>query len=339
MPTYLVTGGSGLVGNYVVRELVDRGFDATDIVVYDLSSGDESLADIADDVTFVHGDVTDTVRLMETFNNHEPDRVIHLGAYVAHKAWENPTRAIEVNGVGTNNVFDAARIHGTRTCLYASTASVYGTFDDYYWKDDPVEVHETEPVKPQNPYAVTKYLNEVMGHTYDTKYPTAYVGIRIGGVWGLGRTAGATGRLNTFIRDVGLGNDATVPPYWTNWDRVNLSYGKDVGRWFVEVADRDGFDYPVYNQGNRDAYRVDRIVETLERLVPEATISYPDPKESEAWSDALTNPPLDCTRWYEELGLEQAWSVEDAVLDYVNYHRRRGGLDELTLPPSATSDR
>lgn len=334
MSTYLVTGGTGLVGNYVVRELVGRGLDATEIVVYDLSPGKEILADVVDDVTLVRGDVTDTIRLMEIFNNYEPDRVIHLGAYVAHRAWENPTRAIEVNGVGTNNVFDAARIHGVATCLYASTASVYGTVEDYYWKDEPVVVDETDTVKPRNPYAVTKYTNEVMGHTYDEKYPTSYVGVRIGGVWGRGRTVGATGRLNTFLRDVGLGNDGTVPPYWTNWDCVNLSYGKDVGRWFVDVVDRDEFAHRVYNQGNREPYPVERIVETLERIVPGATVDYPDPGagEGEEWGEALTNPRLDCTRWYDELELEQAWSVEEAVVDYVNYHRRDRGLDEVSLP-------
>jgi len=257
--------------------------------------------------------------------------VIHLGAYVAHSAWENPTRAIEVNGIGTNNVFDAARIHDVATCLYASTASVYGTVDDYYWKNDPVVVDETDPVKPQNPYTVTKYVNEVMGQTYDEKYPTTYVGVRIGGVWGLGRTVGATGQLNTFVRDVGLGNDATVPSYWTNWYCVNLSYGKDVGRWFVDVVDRDEFAHPVYNQGNREPYRIERLVETLERLVPETSIDYPDPSENEEWDEALTNPGLDCTRWYDELGLEQAWSVEEAVVDYVNHHRRNRGLDQVSL--------
>jgi nucleoside-diphosphate-sugar epimerase len=332
MTTYLVTGGTGLVGNYVVRELVSRGLDETEIVVYDLYPNEDAIADVADDVTLVRGDVTDPIQLMETFETYDPDRVIHLGAYVAHRAWENPTRAIEVNGVGTNNVFDAARIHGVATCLYASTASVYGTVDDYTWKEEPITVHETDTVKPQNPYAVTKYTNEVMGRTYDEKYATSYVGVRIGGVWGLGRTVGATGGLNTFVRDVGLGNDATVPAYWTNWEEINLSYGKDVGRWFVEVVDTDEFDHRVYNQGNREPYRVERIVETLGRIAPEATIDYPDPDDDDEWSDAMTNPQLDCTRWYEELGLEQRWNVEAAVVDYVNYHRRQEGLGEVTLP-------
>jgi len=330
--TYLITGGTGLVGNYVVSELVDRGVDAGDVVVYDLYPNEDVIDNIADDITLVRGDVTDTVRLLETCKQYDPDRVIHLGAYVAHKSWENPTEAIEVNGIGTNNVFDAARLSDVATCLYASTASVYGTVDDYYWKDDPVVVHETDPVKPENPYAVTKYTSEVMGRTYDEKYSPSYVGVRIGGAWGLGRTVGATGQLNTFIREVGLGNDATVPTYWTKWDRINLSYGKDVGRWFVDVVDRDEFDHHVYNQGNREGYRVERIVETLERLVPEATIEYPDPDDDDEWSDSLANPQLDCSRWYDDLGLEQSWDVEGAVVDYVNHHRRQVGLDELTLP-------
>jgi len=324
MVSYLVTGGTGLIGNYVVRELVERGFDSDEIIVYDLYPNEELLEN-PDDVTLVRGDVTDPIQLMETFEEYRPERVIHLAAYVAHRARENPTDAIDINCRGTNTLFDVVRLTDVDTCLYASTASVYGTIEDYYWMDDSI-VEETDPVKPQTPYAVTKYVNEVMGRTYDEKYDPNYVGVRIGGAWGLGRTVGATGELNTFLRKAALGNDVTGPPYWVRWDRINLSYGKEVGRWFVEVVDRDSFAHRIYNQGNRKSYRVDRIVDTLERLIPGIEIDYPDERTDE-WSSDLTNPQLDCTRWYEDLGLTQEWSVEEAVTDFVNHHRREAGLE------------
>ncbi len=260
MTTYLITGGTGLIGNYVVRELVDRGFTDDEIIVYDLYPNEEVLDGVLDDITLIRGDVTDKIQLMETFVEHRPDRVIHLAAYVAHNSWQHPTRAIEVNCIGTNNLFDAVRLFDVSTCLYASTASVYGTIEDYHWMDDPVLVEETDPILPSNPYAVTKYVNEVMGQTYAEKYDPNYVGIRIGGAWGLGRTEGATGQLNTFVRDAGLGNDVTVPTYWTMWDRINLSYGKDIGQWFVDVVNMDEFTYRIYNQGNKDPYTIERIV-------------------------------------------------------------------------------
>jgi len=330
MSTYLVTGGTGLIGNYVVRELAERGLDEDEIIVYDLYPNENILADVLDDVTLVRGDVTDTVQLMETFEEYRPDRVVHLAAYVAHKSRENPTEAIKVNCLGTNALFDVVRLADVETCLFASTASVYGTVGDYYWMDEPL-VAETDSVKPQTPYAVTKYVNEVMGRTYDEQYDPNYVGVRIGGAWGLGRTAGATGELNTFVREAALGNDVTVPPYWAMWDRINLSYGPEVGRWFVEVVDRDSFTHRIYNQGNRNSYRLDRIVDTLEAIVPDTHVAYPE-TETEEWSDALTNPRLDCSRWYEELGLTQQWSVEEAVVDCVNAHRRDAGLDPVSPP-------
>lgn len=331
MSTYLITGGTGLVGNYVIRELLNREHDADEIIVYDLYPNEEVIADVAESITLVRGDVTDTVQLMETFSEHEPDRVIHLAAYVTHQSWENPTETIEVNGVGTNNVFDAVRIFDSSTCLFASSASVYGTPADYDWNEEPIVVDEEVPVKPQNPYAVTKYMNEVMARTYAEKYDPNYVGVRIGGVWGRGRSEGATGQLNSFVKRAGLGNDVTVPTYWTVWDQINLSYGKDVGRWFVNLVDRDEFEHHIYNQGNRESYPFDRIVETLHELQPEITIEYPDPDEMDDWAAAMTNPRLNCTRWYDELGLTQEWEVRAAVVDYVNHHRRKQGREEISL--------
>lgn len=330
MSTYLITGGTGLVGNYVIKELVDRGYEEDEIIVYDLDPNEDVIADVAENITLIRGDVTDTVQLMETFGEHEPDRVIHLAAYVTHKSWENPTAAIKVNGVGTNNVFDAARIFDSSTCLFASSASVYGTLEDYDWKDEPI-VNEEDPVKPQNPYAVTKYTNEVMAQTYADKYDPNYVGVRIGGVWGRGRSVGATGQLNSFVKEAGLGNDVTVPTYWDMWDQINLSYGKDVGRWLVNLVNKDEFQHHVYNQGNRESYPFVRIIETLQEIQPEITISYPEPDEKDEWADAMTNPRLNCTRWYDELGLTQEWEVRTAVVDYVNHHRRRQGLNEILL--------
>lgn len=330
MDTYLITGGTGLAGNYVVRELVDRGYDEDQIIVYDLYPNETAIEDVRDDVTLLEGDITDTDQLNETFERYEPTRVIHLAAYVAHRSWENPAQAIRVNCLGTTNVFDAVHEHGVPTCLYASSASVYGTVEDYYWMDDPM-VDETEPVKIRNPYAVTKYTNEVLGRTYNEKYDPNYVGVRVGGVWGRGRRVGATGELNEFVRKAGLGQDVTVPPYWVQWDEINLSYGKDVGRWFVTVVDMDSFEHNVYNQGNQEPYEFSRIVEVLRSLSPEVTIEYPPASELDDWGGALTNPKLDCGRWYNELGLAQAWSVEEAVLDFVNYHRRTEGLAEKRL--------
>lgn len=331
MTSYFVTGGTGLIGSHVVRELVDRGYDEDDIIVYDLFPNEDAICGVLDDVTLIEGDVTDEDQLLKTFETYTPDRIIHLAAYVAHRSWDNPTEAIEVNCIGTNRVFDVARTFDVSTCLYASSASVYGGVEDYYWKDDPVLVHESDPVKPQNPYAVTKYTNEVMGRTYDEKYGPNFVGIRIGGAWGRGRLEGATGQLNEFVRNAGLGNDVTVPAYWTMWERINLSYGKEIGRWFVDVVNMDQFTHQIYNQGNRDPYRIEDVVETLEQLVPGVTIEYPDPAENDDWSSDLANPELDVSRWYSDLGLTQEWTLEDAMTDFVNHCRRQKGLDEVHI--------
>lgn len=331
MAGFLVTGAGGLTGNYVVRELISRGLPPSEVLAFG-NSGYEVLDDVRDAVTFVPGDVSDAPALFEVFDRYRPDHVVHLAAVIAHEAWDDPSRAITVNALGTNHVFDAMGRFGVRSGLYASSSSVYGQASSFPWKGEEVVVDEDDPVATTNPYGVTKYLNEVMARRYAERDGLALVGVRIGGVWGHGRYVGGAGMLNSFIRDVGLGRPTEVPEMWLAVDRMHMSYGKDVGRQFVDLCLRaeGGLPRPVYNQGTRQSYDVHEVCRLLEELVPDARILPRSPDaEAEPWIASVVQPGLDCSRWYDELGFTEEWPLALALADFVDHHRRAAGLEPV----------
>lgn len=318
--TYLVTGGTGLVGHHVARELVGRGCRPEQVLLYDASPKLDNVADLGDAVTLVRGSITDPYHLLATFRDHRPDHVIHLASASARGSWENLNQAIAVTCQGTNNVFEACRLLGARSCVYAVTSGVYGTADTYHWKPEPVIVDEDDPPATRSPYGATKYVTEVMAEAYRERYGLQAVGVRIGGVWGAGvGQREAPSDLAAFVTDVALGRPAHVPVFWTAFELLSVAYAKDVASQFVDLCELAEGPLPrrVYNQGTERPYTLDDLCDALRSVVPTADIR-PAVGPRDAYVDAVIPPGLDCRRWYAELGFVERWPLEVGIRDFVD---------------------
>ncbi|MDE0205748.1 MAG: GDP-mannose 4,6-dehydratase, partial [Candidatus Tectomicrobia bacterium] len=100
---YLVTGGTGFVGAYAVKALVEAGHRVT---VFDLMLNREYLADVlggqkADEVQLISGDVTDLPAVLRAMRSAEAQRVVHLAATLSAGSEVNPLRTLKVNCEGT----------------------------------------------------------------------------------------------------------------------------------------------------------------------------------------------------------------------------------------------
>lgn len=114
----LVTGGTGLIGNAIVRKLVERGTDVRALV------RDEARAKglLPAGVELVRGDITDPTSLDAAFRGMT--RVFHAAGMP--EQWQPDDRVFErVNTRGTANVMKAALAAGVKRVVYTSTMDVF----------------------------------------------------------------------------------------------------------------------------------------------------------------------------------------------------------------------
>ena len=120
---YLLTGGMGCIGTYVIRDLLAAG---EKVVVYDFAYDltipkmvltDEQI----EGFTFVQGDITDLPHVLRTVQEHEIDRVIHLASWQVPACNANPPQALKVVCEGTINILEAARIFNLKRVVWASS--------------------------------------------------------------------------------------------------------------------------------------------------------------------------------------------------------------------------
>jgi UDP-glucose 4-epimerase len=125
MSNVVVTGGYGFIGSHLVSALLDRG-DTVTVFDFAKNTRDTSIDfDGHPNFRFVQGDVTDIGSLSQALISGV-DTVFHLAAIVGVKNYmDDPLRVLDVNVIGTRNVLELSRQHGTRV-VFASTSEVFG---------------------------------------------------------------------------------------------------------------------------------------------------------------------------------------------------------------------
>jgi dTDP-glucose 4,6-dehydratase len=158
MADFLVTGGAGFIGSNFVRHVVATT-DATVTVLDKLTyaGSRESLAGLAENrVTLVRGDICDAELVNQLMPDHQV--VVHFAAESHNDAsLSDPTPFVRTNLVGTFELLEAVRRHGTRF-HHVSTDEVYGDLE----LDDPARFTERTPYDPSSPYSSTKAGSDLL---------------------------------------------------------------------------------------------------------------------------------------------------------------------------------
>jgi UDP-glucuronate 4-epimerase len=167
----LVTGAAGFIGSHLSERLIARGDEVVGLdnfdAFYPRAFKERNLVALVGSPRFslVEGDVRAPEDLARAFAAR-PDAVVHLAALAGVRpSLADPARYADVNVLGTVRLTEAARAHGVRRFVFASSSSVYGLDSEPPFK-------ESDPcLKPLSPYASTKRAGELglfaAHHLYD----------------------------------------------------------------------------------------------------------------------------------------------------------------------------
>lgn len=239
--TVLVVGG-GFIGSSVVRQLVDSG---ESVVCLDHDA--DALPDV-DGVEGAVADITDRDAVAATVEAADPDRIIHLAYMLAAEMERHPTRAMQVDCVGVDNVFNVAAEAGVERVVFASSSAVYGRPSNYEGtvaEDASIPAAFTE--FPTYLYAATKQLNEYQARNYTAHTDLNVVCVRPSLVFGPGRNSGATQWASSFITDPARGKTGHLP--LRSDEQLGMVYFQDVACLFVELTLADAVAHDAYNTG------------------------------------------------------------------------------------------
>lgn len=181
MPTkrILVTGGSGKVGHWLIKHLLDSGYEVVNV--------DTRRPALAQCRTII-ADLTQLGQVVTAFSPFGTgDRtpyvgVIHMAAIP--RAHESPNDEIfRVNALSTYNVLEAAALLGIKKAAIASSESSYGLcFASEFFPPKYLPVDEAHPQLPEDTYGLSKIVNEVTADAFHRRTGMQIISLRIGNV-------------------------------------------------------------------------------------------------------------------------------------------------------------
>lgn len=178
--TILVTGCAGFIGSNFVNTF-QKKFPKTKIVGIDnLSTGKHE--SINPDITFYKGSINDPIILEKIFSTEKPEYVFHFAALPRVSfSVEEPAKTTLTNVYGTTVLLEKSRDHKVKRFIFSSSSAIYGGA-----KKLPTKESENPP-KPISPYALQKYVGELLMKNFSALYDLDTVCLRYFNVYGPGQ--------------------------------------------------------------------------------------------------------------------------------------------------------
>jgi UDP-glucuronate 4-epimerase len=259
--SFLVTGGTGCIGAWVVRTLVREGLPVTVVTAHRrldrlrLILSDDELAR----VSLIDADITDVAVLEGAARTAGANRLVHLAGMQLPLCAADPVEGSRVNVSGTTAVFEIARRLGIGPVVYASSAAVYGPASRYQH----AIVTDDDPLDPTSHYGVFKVANEQGARVWWANEGVASIGLRPHSAYGPGRDQGLTSKPT-----VAMIAAAARRPYRIGFSgRYQFQFAADVAQAFVRAARLPAEGAAVYNIGG-SLFGIDQIIETIDRVSP-----------------------------------------------------------------------
>lgn len=327
----LVTGTAGFIGSQLAQRLLERGDEVIGVDnvndYYDVSLKEARLARLTGNSRFteVRQDVADRSAMADIFEEHRPERVVHLAAQAGVRySLENPNAYVDANIVGFMNILEGCRHNSVKHLVYASSSSVYGANEAM-----PFSVQDNVD-HPLSLYAASKKANELMAHTYSHLYGLPTTGLRfftVYGPWGRPDMA-----LFIFTKKILAGEPIDVFNHGNH--KRDFTYIDDIVEGVVRTLDQvaapnsewsgeapdpstSKAPYRIYNIGSNNPVELSRFIEIIEERTGK-----------KAQKNLLPMQPGDVPATYanvdsliNDVGYKPKTSVEEGIANFVDWYR------------------
>jgi CDP-glucose 4,6-dehydratase len=176
-----VTGGTGLLGSWLVKQLIESGSNVVCLVRDWVPQSELVRSRRIEQVNTVRGDIIDRDLIERALGEYEVEVVFHLAAQtIVGIANRNPVSTFSTNIEGTWNLLEACR----RSPKVASI--VVASSDKAYGDQEHLPYTETMPLQGRHPYDVSKSCADLIAQTYAVSYNLPVAITRCGNFYGGG---------------------------------------------------------------------------------------------------------------------------------------------------------
>jgi nucleoside-diphosphate-sugar epimerase len=321
--TILVTGGSGLVGGYVMRRLAEHG---DRVINFDAREPEGEIAwwlkPVADRIQFVSGGVDTWGDVAAVVNESAPDAIIHVAAVVNVPLLnKRPGLAMSVNFGGTFNVLEAARVFGVRRVVYFSSIAVLPGI-----RYQPVDTAHPVFLPDEGPgggfYAAAKVASEAFCWAYHQSYGLDHIILRPSAVYGFGM------RYPIYIKPMVENAVRGLPTRFAQGREFPRDYthASDVAQMTVKAVDIAADrvqDRVFFAATGRPLVTAGRVAEVVRQLIPGADIEIGSGLSADDLMEIRYRGQLSIENARQQLGYEPQFAdIEQGVADYIAIYRR-----------------
>lgn len=253
---FLVTGGAGFIGRWVVKNLLERGHEV--VALDNLSnSKKENIREFQNTKSFdfVKADVKNEKTLEEVFEQ-DFDKVIHLAAKIdVQESLEKPREHFRDNLIGTEKVIELCRKNNVGLTL-VGTCMVY----DMANSDEGID--EEHPVEPASPYAGTKLAAENLAESYCHGYDLPITIVRPFNTYGPFQKTGMAGGVVSIFTKRDIENQ-DLKIFGDGEQTRDLLYVTDTAELIVRATLSEEANGEIINAGTGDDISINDLADLI----------------------------------------------------------------------------
>lgn len=322
-----ITGAAGFVGINIVKHAAKAGAQVIALTRREPDAASQAfLADVAENVTWCVGDVSDADGLRALFLRHQPTHVLHAAALTGSLETEktDPRRMLDVNLLGTLNVLEATRDISAERMVFVSSSGLYGA--------QPAEpaLHEDSPLLIAGLYTIAKQASEHLCNRLADLHKLDIVTGRLGTTYGpMERPTRSRQRMSAIYQAVTAALEKRPLTVIGAEISRDFCHVDDIARAYLHLLLADQLNYRCYNVAGA---RAEPLSTALNALAETHGLSWEQDRKDDTARQHLVQVPeqarasLDISRLQADTGWTPRYDLTTGVQAYANWREAHSML-------------